>query len=262
MRPMIRFENIQKRFGNEQVLKGVNLSIGEGEFVAIIGASGGGKTTLIRTVNGFVVPTAGHVYVNEKQVDYSNFRNLRQLRKNVGMIYQLFNLVERTSAMHNVLTGTLGSKDKPLDMILSSIGYFGRNDRAKAMEILDFVGLKDKADARVDQISGGQKQRVAIARALMQNPSVLLADEPIANLDPNTSRRILELLSKVNQERNITVVTVIHHFHMVKDYFTRVIAMKDGQVAFDGDPRLLDREDALETIYGGRFEEQELACAA
>jgi len=261
MRPMIRFENVQKRFGNELVLKGVNLTINEGEFVAIIGASGGGKTTLIRTVNGFVVPSEGHVYVNEQRVDYANPGNLRRLRKNVGMIYQLFNLVERTSAMHNVLTGTLGSKDKPLDTILSAIGYFSRNDRDKAMEILDFVGLKDKAGARVDMISGGQKQRVAIARALMQGPDILLADEPIASLDPKTSRKILDLLRKVNQERNITVVTVIHHFHIVKEYFSRVIAMKDGQVAFDGDPQLLEREEALETIYGGQFEE-ELAYAA
>ncbi|TVQ97184.1 MAG: phosphonate ABC transporter ATP-binding protein [Desulfovibrionales bacterium] len=261
MRPMIRFENIQKRFGNELVLKGVNLTINEGEFVAVIGASGGGKTTLIRTVNGFVVPSAGNVYVNEQRVDYANLGNLRQLRKNVGMIYQLFNLVERTSAMHNVLTGTLGSKDKALDIILSAIGYFSKSDRKKAMEILDFVGLKDKAGARVDMISGGQKQRVAIARALMQDPTVLLADEPIANLDPKTSQRILDLLHKVNQERNITVVTVIHHFHMVKDYFSRVIAMKDGQVAFDGDPLLLEKQEALESIYGGQFEE-ELAVAA
>jgi phosphonate transport system ATP-binding protein len=253
---MIEFSNIHKSFGDNHVLKGINLSIKKGEFVAVIGSSGCGKTTLIRTVNGFVVPDAGHVRVNEKKVDYLNFKNLRNMRKNVGMIYQLFNLVDRTTALHNVLTGTLGSKDTGVDMVLSSLGFFGREDKEKAQEILSFVGLGEKADARVDKISGGQKQRVAIARALMQNPSVLLADEPIANLDPKTSRRILELLQRINIERNLTVVTVIHHFEMVRDFFPRVICMQDGKIAYDGDPQLL-MEDRLEEIYGGVEEEMD-----
>lgn len=251
---MLKFENIHKKFGENHVLKGINLEIKKGDFVAIIGASGCGKTTLIRTVNGFVVPDTGKVSVDSEEVDFCDMGKMRKIRKRVGMIYQLFNLVERTSTMHNVLTGVLGSKDKGMDFLMTTIGMFGKENNAKAFEILKFVGLEDKVYDRVDKLSGGQKQRVAIARALMQNPTILLADEPVANLDPKASKRIIELLKKVNQEKEITVVTVIHHMDFVKEHFSRVIALKEGVVSYDGSPDGLTIE-ILDDIYGAHKEE-------
>ena len=193
---MVRIENIRKRFNDRNVLNGVNMSVGKGEAVALIGPSGSGKTTLIRTINGFVILDSGKVIVNGEEINYWHKESLRKTRKKIGMIYQLFNLVERTSAMENVMGGALGKLDSGVNLISSTIGLFRKKEREKVMELLKFVGIEDKAFERVDRLSGGQKQRVAIARALMQDPEILLADEPIANLDPKTSRKILELIIK------------------------------------------------------------------
>lgn len=258
---MLKISNLHKSFGTHHVLKGVNLHVKKGEFIAIIGASGCGKTTLIRCINGFIVPEKGHVEFEDKKVEYHKAKKLRKLRKKVGMIYQLFNLVERTSTLHNVLCGTLGDMNTGLDFFKSMIGLFGKKRVCKAMEMLGFVGLADRASTRADKLSGGQKQRVAIARALMQDPHLLLADEPIANLDPKTSTNIIELLKTINQEKNLTIITVIHHIDFVKDHFSRVVAMKDGQIVFDGSPELLDQEK-LDDIYGGEPREGEECEAA
>lgn len=231
---MLEFRKVRKSYNGREVLKGVDLNIRDSEYVAMIGRSGSGKTTLIRAVNGFVVPDAGTISVNGVPINYRNSGELRQVRKRIGMVYQQFNLVERSTAINNVLSGALGRKDKGLNLISSSIGFFSRDERDKALEQLRFVGLEERAYQRVDQLSGGEKQRVAIARALMQEPHLLLADEPIANLDPRTSKKILDLLRKVNEDKGITVITILHHLESVKDYFDRVVALKEGSICFDG----------------------------
>ena len=257
---MLKIKNLHKSFGAHHVLKGISLEIEKGEFVAIIGASGCGKTTLIRAINGFVVPEKGSILFEGDPVSYDNPKKLRKLRKRVGMIYQLFNLVERTSARHNVLCGSLGKMETRGRFFKSLIGLFDGESISKAHDLLGFVGMEDRLLTRADKLSGGQKQRVAIARALMQDPRLLLADEPIANLDPKTSTLIIELLKKINREKQLTIVTVIHHIDYVKNYFSRVIALKDGIIAHDGPPDALD-ETALESVYNG--EEKEVAtCLA
>lgn len=231
---MLQISKIRKNYNGREVLRGVDLSVRNAEYVAMIGRSGSGKTTLIRAVNGFVVPDSGTIKVKGVLINHHNGRELRQARKRIAMIYQLFNLVERSTAIDNVLSGALGRKDTGLNLISSSLGYYSRDDREKALELLSFVDLEDAAYQRVDRLSGGEKQRVAIARALMQEPDLLLADEPIANLDPRTSRRILDLLRKVNVEKGITVITILHHIESVKDHFDRLVALKEGTICFDG----------------------------
>src|SRR3972149_1938792 len=172
---MLKMESIHKRFNGAEVLKGVDLEVKEGEAVALIGPSGSGKTTLMRVINGFVSPDSGRVVVRGKEIDYRKRDELRQMRKRIGMIYQLFNLVDRTSAIDNVMSGALGRMDRGFDLISSSIGLFGREVRERAMELLSFVGIEDKAYERVDRLSGGQKQRVALARGHMEEPEILLS---------------------------------------------------------------------------------------
>ncbi|MCL4475002.1 MAG: phosphonate ABC transporter ATP-binding protein [Nitrospirae bacterium] len=255
---MLKMESIHKRFNGAEVLKNVDLKVKKGEAVALIGPSGSGKTTLIRVINGFVLPDNGRVVVRGKEIDYRKKDELRQMRKRIGMIYQLFNLVDRTSAIDNVVSGALGRMDRGFELISSTIGLFSTEVRERAMELLNFVGIEDKAFERVDRLSGGQKQRVAIARALMQEPEILLADEPIANLDPRTSQKIMELLTKINRERGITIITVLHHLESVRDHFHRVVALKDGEICFDGRTDCLTREH-ISSIYefAGEYE-----CAA
>ncbi|MBF0506706.1 MAG: phosphonate ABC transporter ATP-binding protein [Nitrospirae bacterium] len=255
---MLCVEGINKRFNGRQVLSNLNLRVGSGETVALIGSSGSGKTTLIRTINGFVVPDSGRVAIQGKDIDYRNREALRQTRKRIGMVYQLFNLVERASALDNVMSGALGRMDRGIHLLVSTVGFFQKEDRDKAMDVLRFVGIEDKANERVDRLSGGQKQRVAIARALMQEPELLLADEPVANLDPKTGRKILELFLKINVGKGITVITVLHHIEAVRDHFRRVAAIKDGTVCFDGKVDELTG-DHIDYIYKS---DRNLECAA
>jgi len=245
---MIQLEKITKAFNGHPVLNEISFTVRAGEALALIGNSGSGKTTLIRTINGFVIPDSGRVKVAGQVINYHQKQSLRRLRKRLGMIYQLFNLVERASVLTNVLTGSLGRLDKGFELLSTTLGFFPRQEREKALELLEFVNLGDKVAERVDRLSGGQKQRVAIARALMQEPDVLLADEPVANLDPNTSRKILELLLRINQEKGITLITVLHHVDSVKDYFPRVIALKKGWLIYDGWTRGLTNS-LLQDIY-------------
>ncbi len=253
---MIRIANLRKQFNGHEVLCGINLWVKKGEPVALIGPSGSGKTTMIRTINGFVVPDAGTISVGGRELKFQNAESLRQCRKKIGMIYQLFNLVERTSVRVNVMAGALGRLDGGVSLLSSTIGFFSRREMDKAMELLRFVGLEEKARERVDRLSGGQKQRVAIARALMQEPEVLLADEPIANLDPKASGKIMELLLRINQEQKITLITVLHHLDSVRDHFDRVIALKEGSICFDVHTRDLN-DQRLQEIY--TFDE-EIGC--
>jgi phosphonate transport system ATP-binding protein len=260
---MVKMEDIRKRFNGRDVLAGVNMLVKNGEAVALIGPSGSGKTTLIRAINGFVVPDSGKIVVGGKEINFKNKNHMRQMRKKIGMIYQLFNLVERTSVLGNVMAGALGRLDSGVNLISSTIGFFHKTEKDKAMELLKFVGIEDKAFERVDKLSGGQKQRVAIARALMQDPELLLADEPIANLDPKTSKKIMELLLRINEEKGITIICVLHHLDIIKTNFNRIVAMKDGGIGFDGKPHTLTN-DNIKDIYKFESEDaaEEIECLA
>jgi len=250
---MIEIEALNKSYNGRFVLKNINLRVKRAETVALIGPSGSGKTTLIRTMNGFVVPENGIVQVGGRRINYKEKEHLREMRKRIGVIYQLFNLVERRSVIANVMSGALGRLDSGLKLLSSTIGFFKREEKKKAMELLGFVGIEEKAYERVDHLSGGQKQRVAIARALMQEPALILADEPVANLDPKSSRKILELLIEINREKGITLITVLHDMDFVKNNFKRVVAIKEGAICFDGRSEALT-QDELNYIYG--FDQQ------
>jgi phosphonate transport system ATP-binding protein len=245
---MIKIRAFSKKFRDHEVLSDVNINIREGENTVLIGASGSGKTTLIRGVNGMIVPDSGEVFVGDEKIQFDDRKALRNKRKHIGMIYQHFNLVERTTALHNVLTGALGRLDMGMDLFRSTLGFFEKKEKEKAYEMLSFVKIEGMHDKRVDKLSGGEKQRVAIARALMQEPDVILADEPTANLDPETSRKIIKLLLKINREKKVTLVAVLHDVETARNYFDRVIALRKGKVYFDGKTSELN-ESCINDIY-------------
>jgi len=194
------------------------------------------------------VPDSGTIIAGGKRINCRDKGELREIRKRIGMIYQLFNLVERRSVLDNVMAGALGRMDRGMKLLSSAIGVFYKEDKEKAMQLLGFVGIENKAHERADRLSGGQKQRVAIARALMQEPEILLADEPVANLDPRTSSNILELLLRINMEKQITLIAVLHHIDYVRDNFSRIVAMRNGAICFDGSGSALTRE-CIDDIY-------------
>ncbi len=246
----IEIKNLCKTFGEQKVLDNINLTIKQGQRVAFIGLSGSGKTTLMRSINGFVTPDSGDILVDGKKIDYTSKKQVKELRVKVAMVYQLFNLIERTTVLHNVLTGTLGKKRNLAENVAVSVGFFKKSDKRKAKDILEFVKLADKYDERVDSLSGGQKQRVAISRALMQEPKILLADEPTANLDIKTGKKILKLFSKINEKEHTTTITVIHQLELISEkYFDRVVGLSNGKLIFDGHPKELTHE-ILTSIYG------------
>ena len=233
---MIKFHEIKKTFEDKTVaLAGVSAEIAQGEFVVILGPSGSGKTTLLRTVNGLVFPTSGKVTVNHIGV---NGHNLRKIRAGVGMIFQQFNLVGNLSVINNVLAGSFASYQKWYSILY----VFPKSLRLKALEVIDRVGLLDKAYERADKLSGGQQQRVGIARALMQNPKVLLADEPIASLDPMIAYNILSLLRDIGSEKNITVLCSLHQVDFAMQFSKRIIGLSQGKKVLDYATKDLTRE--------------------
>jgi len=228
-----------------RALKGVNLTIPRGQFLVVVGLSGAGKSTLIRTVNNLVVPSKGSVHVGGVDVTAARGRQLRQARSDIGMIFQTFNLVKRSSVLRNVLSGRLG--DVP--GWRGVLGAFPREDVAYAHECLARVGIPEKAFVRADALSGGQQQRVGIARALAQKPSVMLADEPVASLDPPTSHAVMSDLKRIAREDGITTIVNLHFIDMAREYADRIIGMRDGLVVFDGTPEEAT-DKAFEEIYG------------
>ncbi len=248
---MILFEHVNKTYSNGfQALKDVNLKIKQGEFVAIIGLSGAGKSTLIRTINRMHDITEGTLLVNEVEVNSLKGKSLRKFRRGIGMIFQSFNLVTRTTVLKNVLT----AKVPDLPLWRAVLGMFPKKDYIQALEALEQVGILDKAFSRVDQLSGGQQQRVALARTLAQNPQIILADEPVASLDPVTARQVMQDFKKINKEMNISVLINIHHVELALNYADRVIGIKNGSIVFDGSAKAVTPE-VLSEIYGGRLEE-------
>ena len=224
---MLEINNLKKTFENgSPALKGVDLKINKGEFVSILGPSGSGKTTLLRTINGLETSSGGEIYFNNKEV---NKNNISEVQKKTGMIFQEFNLVNNLSAINNVLTGLLNSSNK----FLSLFYLFSKKQKIEALRSLETVGLLEKSYSRSDELSGGQRQRVGIARAIIKKPLLLLADEPVASLDPKSSNLILSLLKKINQEFGTTILCNLHQVDLAKKYSDRVVGLIDGKITFD-----------------------------
>lgn len=243
---MIQFKNVVKTYpGGVQALKGVNLTIEQGEFVAIIGLSGAGKSTLIRSINQMHQITEGEINVDGQDVSKLYGEALRHFRRKIGMVFQSFNLVKRTTVIKNVLAARVA--DMPLWKSL--LGVYSKSDKILALEALDKVGILEKAYVRADMLSGGQQQRVALARCLAQKPQIILADEPVASLDPLTSQQVMEDFVKINRDLNITVVANMHHVDIATKYAKRIIGIKAGEIVFDGPSSELTN-DHLTQIYG------------
>ncbi|CAN5265386.1 phosphonate ABC transporter ATP-binding protein [soil metagenome] len=243
---LLRLENLTKVYPNgTRALDDVSLEVRRGEFLVLIGLSGSGKSTLLRCINRLVEPTSGRILFDGTDLTGASGPQLRRLRRRIGMIFQQFNLVRRSSVFANVLSGRLGSR--PLWRTIAMRPT--REDVALAFENLGRVGIVEKAYARADSLSGGQQQRVGIARALMQQPDVMLADEPVASLDPATSHSVMKYLEEINRRDGITVLCSLHFLSLARRYATRVIALKAGRVAFDGKPAEID-ERRFREIYG------------
>ena len=242
---MIEFDHVSKVYANGTVgLDDVTLTIQDGEFVAIIGRSGAGKSTLLRTVNRMNQITSGKLTVNGTDVSALSGKRLRKFRRGIGMVFQSFNLVTRTSVIKNVLSACV--PDMPFWRVL--LGAFRKEDKIKALESLEKVGILDKAYVRADQLSGGQQQRVALARTLTQDPQIILADEPVAALDPVTARQVMQDFVRINQEMGISILLNIHHVELALEYADRIIGIRSGRIVYDGPSANVDQA-VLDTIY-------------
>jgi phosphonate transport system ATP-binding protein len=240
---MIEIRNLSKKYGDFEALHHIDLTVGKGEFVVILGASGAGKSTLLRCINHLTTPTTGEVRV-DGNVSHGDRAGLRRVRRDVAMIFQHYNVVPRLSVLKNVLTGRLSA----MPAVLSWFQLFPRADIDIARSSLRRVGLEAKADVRTDTLSGGQKQRVGIARALAQKPKVILADEPVASLDPKTSRSVLACLREASRESGITVICNLHQVDYAIEFGERIIGVAGGRIVFEGRPDELT-EEALHRIY-------------
>jgi len=243
---LLTVQNLSKVYPNgTHALKSINLSVKQGEFLVVIGLSGSGKSTLLRCLNGLIQPTSGEISFEGKPATHLSPEELRRHRQKVAMIFQHFNLIPRHSVKTNVLTGSLGRTST----WRSFFQKFSPEDIAKADEALKLVGITDKAQMRADQLSGGQQQRVAIARALVQGPKLLLADEPVASLDPATSHSVMDHLRFANQKLGITIIANLHFLSLVREYGGRVVALKAGELVFDGSPSEIT-DSWFKKIYG------------
>ncbi|MFO7322576.1 MAG: phosphonate ABC transporter ATP-binding protein [Chloroflexota bacterium] len=243
---MLKIENLTKIYDNGfKALDNINLEIPDGQFVAIIGLSGSGKSTLLRCINRLVEPTEGRITWRGLDLTAASDEEMRQIRRRIGMIFQQFNLVKRSSVITNVMSGRLGY----INPIYSLINYFPRAERERALQNLDRVGIRNQAYKRASELSGGQQQRVGIARALMQEPELMLADEPVASLDPATSHSVMKYLEALNKEDGITVLCSLHFLSLARAYSDRVVALKDGKIEYDGSPGEIDNV-RFKQIYG------------
>lgn len=243
---MLIIENLTKVYDNGfMALDNLSLEIPDGQFVAIIGLSGSGKSTLLRCINRLIDPTKGRIIWNGLDITAATDDELRQIRRRIGMIFQQFNLVKRSSVLTNVMSGRLGY----INPVFSLFNYFPPQEKNRAMAALQRVGIPEKANNRASALSGGQQQRVGIARTLMQEPEMLLADEPVASLDPATSHSVMKYLELLNQEDNMTILCSLHFLSLARAYSHRVIALKDGKLEYDGPPQDIDN-DRFKMIYG------------
>lgn len=250
--PILEFKNVSKTYDNvTRALTDISFSVNEGEFVSIIGPSGSGKSTILRCINRLVDATQGTIIFDGHDISRADKREIRQIRKKTGMIFQHYNLVDRLSVVENVLHGRLGYKSS----ISGAIGHYTEEEKEKAFHILAMLGLTEQAYKRCDELSGGQKQRVGIARSLMQEPKLLLCDEPIASLDPGSSKIIMDYLKEINESMKITCIANLHQVDVAMSYAKRIIGITAGQILYDGPPSELTRAKIYE-IY--QSEEGEL----
>ena len=244
---MIEFKHVDKVYPNGvKGLQDINLTIDQGEFVAIIGLSGAGKSTLIRTINRMIDVTGGQLIVDGANVMTLKGKMMRRYRRKIGMIFQSYNLVTRSTAIKNVLTSMVPD----MNFIRVLLGLFTKEQKMHALEALDKVGILDKAYTRCDQLSGGQQQRASLARTLNQNPTIILADEPVAALDPVTAKQVMSDFQRINKEMNITVLINIHHVDLALNYCNRVIGIRAGEIVYDG-PTGSVTQEILDEIYNG-----------
>jgi phosphonate transport system ATP-binding protein len=243
---VLEVKNLTKVFPNgTRALNDLSITIPDGQFVVVIGLSGSGKSTFLRCINRLVEPTSGQVILHGEDVTAAGPERLRKIRGQIGMIFQQFNLIRRESVLTNVLTGALGTTSEPASLV----GRWPKDEVERAMHNLERVGIVEKARQRADTLSGGQQQRVAIARTLMQRPRLLLADEPVASLDPATSHSVMRYVEQINKEDGITVICNLHFLSLARRYAQRVLALKDGQLVADLEPNAID-EQKFRDIYG------------
>ena len=251
---MIKFENINVTYpGGVEALKDLNLEINEGDFIIIVGLSGAGKSTLLRTINNLVKPTKGVVYLEGQDVTNARKRDLKKIRSQIGMIFQTFNLVNRSTVLKNVLTGRLSN----VSTFRSIFGLWPKDHKDMSFEALNQVEILEKAYVRASNLSGGQQQRVGIARALSQKPKVMLADEPVASLDPITSSVVMRHLKKINTDLGITTIVNLHFLDLAKEFGDRLIGLRDGELVYDGKVADVSDKD-FENIYGRSIKSSDL----
>lgn len=251
--PLLRICGLGKSYENGRrgersmlALEGIDLECGSGEFISVIGPSGAGKSTLLRCINRLIEPTEGTIAFAGRDITHLKRRELRGVHTQIGMIFQSYNLVYRLTAIQNVLHGRLGY----MGAVAGSLGLYPESEKLRAFELLDEVGLGEFAYRRADQLSGGQKQRVGIARALIQDPKIILCDEPIASLDPKSSRMVMEHLRRVVDERGITCIVNLHQVDAAQEFSDRIVGLRAGRKVFEGAPGELTPQ-AIERIYEG-----------
>lgn len=248
---LLNIQGLSKSYdGKTKALSDISFTVEEGEFVSIIGPSGAGKSTLLRCINKMIDATEGAISFDNIDIMKVNKKGLRELRRKIGMIFQHYNLVNRLSVVENVLHGRLGYKTT----LQGVIGIYEENEKEQAFEIINRLGLNEQAYKRCDQLSGGQKQRVGIARALIQNPKLVLCDEPIASLDPNASKIIMDRLKAINDDMGITCLLNLHQVDVAMKYSDRIIGINGGRIIYDGPAKELKKE-TIHTIYGSEFGE-------
>lgn len=252
---MLRITRLIKRYGNgNPVLQGLDLEVPDESIVSIIGASGAGKSTLLRCINRLVEPTSGSIELNGVELTSLKHEGLRRSRRHIGMIFQGFNLVDRLTVMENVQCGRLGY----IPYWRAALRRYPAEDIERAFHLMERVGIAHYANKRADELSGGERQRVGVVRALMQEPQILLADEPTASLDPVTSRQIMELLQKLADEFKLPVLINIHNVAEAKEFTRRIVGMRFGRLIFDGTPDELDA-DAMHRVYSGTPADEQLS---
>ena len=254
MKNIIELKKLNKVYPSGiHALKDIDLDVEEGEFLILLGLSGSGKSTLLRCLNRLIEPTSGEIKIDGEDVVEAQGKQLRYIRRKIGMIFQQFNLIKSLSALTNVLTGKLGYSS-----VLHSLTFSQQKDDVEiALNNLERVSMKNFSQNKIRNLSGGQQQRIAIARALMQNPKVILADEPVASLDPATADSVMKYLGELNKKDNITVLCSLHFLSLARKYGSRVVALKDGRIVFDGLPKEID-ERKFKEIYGEDAEEVEI----
>ena len=245
---MLKIEKLYKTYdSNTFALQDVSIVVDPGEFVVVLGKSGSGKSTLLRCINRLVEPTSGKIFIDDKEITGASQSHLRQLRKKIGMVFQQYNLVERFSVKTNVLVGKLAS----ISNTASLLNLFPKTDVDKSRQILNRLGLTGKELQRADKLSGGQQQRVGLARVLMQNPQLILADEPVSSLDPATSMQIMDLLAEFNKKDGVAVICNLHLPSLAKEYGSRIIVLSQGRIVYDGPPTQLS-ESKLSSFYNSQ----------